>query len=54
MLWQHWIGPVLQLPEETVVVLPGAVTVTVLVSVGVVVGEPHGVATARTENANSA
>ena len=46
MLSQHWIGPVLQLPADVVVVVPGAVEVTVTVTVdGEVVA--HGVATAR-------
>ena len=51
---QHWMGPVLQPPADSVTVLAGAVTVTVLVTAGVVVGEPQrfsagaGVATART------
>ncbi len=48
VLWQHWMGPVSQSPAE-VSVGPAAVTVTVLVGGG---GAPHGVATARAENAN--
>ncbi len=61
-LWtlsQHWMGPVLQFPAAMVVVVAGAVTVTVVVVAGVVVGEPQrfsagaGVATARVVRARS-
>ena len=48
---QHWIEPVLQ--TLAVVVLPGAVAVTVTVTVlAEVVGTFQGVATARRERAN--
>lgn len=56
VLWQHWIGPVLQLPA-LVGVLAGAVTVMVVLAV---VGWPPrfsagaGVAVARTERASTA
>ena len=32
VLWQHWMGPVLQFPAATVPVAPGAVTVIVVVT----------------------
>jgi hypothetical protein len=47
VLLQHWRAPVEHELTGTVVVVPGAVTVTVVVTAGVVVGVFQGVAAAR-------
>lgn len=56
VLWQHCIGPVLQLPAAAVPVAAGAETVTVVVTGGVPPRFPAGagVAVARTERARTA